>query len=188
MEHYHIRNHQLKFVTGFDFNYGPFSDFYFNLQYFGYYNPLFDANFYKDYDNGEFELNKSEGYYEEFYYRSLTDNLGLIREGFLHGIALRMEWPVLSNLLTPSIEITYSIPLLYDTDREARYGNLYFNPELDIMPLDSFHILIGADLFFSWHKLNDEYEIDEENITGTNYKNCNIYLEVRYKWGIDFKK
>ena len=176
------------YVTGFDFNYGPASEFYFNLQYFGYYNPFFDTNFYKGYDDGEFELNENEEYYEEFFYRKFTDNLALRREGFLHGISLKMEWPVLASLLTPSIEAIYSIPLIYDTDREARYGNLYINPELDIMPLDSFHILIGADLFFSWHKLENKLDVNTENITGSNYKNCNIYLEVRYKWGIDFKK
>lgn len=188
MELYNIRNHQLKYITGIDFNYGPNSDFYFNLQYFGYYNPMFYADFYKNYDDGEFELNKSESYYEKFYYRKFTDKLALIREGFLHGISLRMEWPVLNSLLTPSIETIYSIPMIYDTDREARYGNLYINPEFDIMPLDSFHIIIGADLFFSWHKIENKLDIDTENITGSNYKNNNIYLEVRYKWGIDFKK
>ncbi len=188
MDRVDIRNHQLSYVAGFDFNYGPDSDFYFNFQYFGYYNPLFYTDYYNDYDNGEFELNKSENYYNEFYYRTLTDSLALIREGLLHGVSLRMEWSILNDLLTPSFETVYSIPIIYDTNREARYGNLYFNPQIDIMPLDSFHILLGADLFFSWNKLKNKLRIDEENITGSNYINSSVYLEVRYKWGIDFKK
>ena len=188
MDKDNIRNHQLKWVTGFDFNYGPDSAFYFNIQYFGYYNPLYYYNFYNDYENGDFELDRDESYYEKFYYRRVTDTLALVTEGFLHGLSLNMEWPVLNSLLTPRIKAIYSIPLIYDTNREARYGNLYINPEIDIMPLDSFHILIGSDLFFSWHKLKDKLDINTGNLFGSNYTSSNIYLEVRYKWGIDFKK
>ena len=188
MERDDIRNHQFSWVTGFDFNYGPDSAFYFNMQYFGYFNPLYDYNFYNDYEDGDFELDKSESYYEEFYYRRITNSLAMISEGFLHGISFNMEWPVLNSLLTPKIRTIYSIPLIYDTNREARYGNLYINPEIDIMPLDSFHILIGSDLFFSWHKLENKLDIDTSNLFGSNYASSNIYIEVRYKWGIDFKK
>jgi len=188
MEYYNIRNHQFKYTLGFDFNYGPNSDFYFNFQYFGNINPFYYADFYKDYKNGDFDLNKDESYYKEFYYRKLTDPLALIREGFLQGVSLKMKWPVLSSLFTPSIDAVYTVPVIYDTNREIRYGTLYVNPEIDIMPLDSFHILVGSDLFFSWHKLDGKVSIDEENLTGFNYKNNNIYLVVKYKWGIDFKK
>jgi hypothetical protein len=188
MNYNNIRKHQFKYALGFDFNYGPDSNFYFNFQYFGNVNPFYYADFYKDYKNGDFKLNENENYYSEFYYRKTTDSLALIREGFLQGVSLKMNWPVFKSVLTPSIESVYTVPAIYNTDREARYGTLYINPEIDIMPLDSFHILIGSDLFFSWHKLDGKVSIDTEDLTGANYKNSNIYLVVKYKWGIDFRK
>lgn len=188
MQNYDIRNHQLSWTAGFDFNYGPNSDFYCNIQYFGYFNPFYDQDFYRDYDDGLPEANEVKSYYREFYYRSLTDVLGGVTEGLLNGLSIQMKWPVLKSKLVPTLELLYSIPAIYNTDREARYGNLYIKPELEINPMEAFYILIGADLFFSWHTLEGNLDIDESNITGANYENTNFFIEVRYKWGIDLLK
>ena len=183
-----IRNHQFQWITGFDFNYGPGAEFYLSFQYFGIYNPGFYYDFYNEYDDGEPEYNKDKEYYETYYYRSITDSLADIREGVLQSIVLEMKWPVINSLLTPSIAVMYTIPLIYNTNREARYGSLYLNPELDIKPIDSFHIKVGADLFYSWHKLEDKLDINYDGMIGSNYKNTSIYIEIIYKWGFDFHK
>ena len=94
-------------------------------------------------------MNKNKEYYKEYYYRTIVDLLGGVKEGLIQGVAFDMRWPVLNNKLTPSIKIVYSIPLVYDTNREARYGSLYLNPKLDIMPFETFNIIIGSELFFA---------------------------------------
>jgi hypothetical protein len=96
---------------------------------------------------------------------------------------------VLDSLLTPSIKIAYLIPLIYDYDHEIRYGSLYINPELDIMPIDSFHIKIGASLYYSWHKIKGEnVDIDYEDKIGMFYFNNNIYIAINYKWDFEWRK
>lgn len=191
MNDYKKRNHKIAFITGFDFRYGPNDDFYFNFQYFGEVNLNYDDKFYKDYPDGKPDKNKigDEKYMEEFYYRVLVNGLGGVTEGFLHGISLNMKWPVLNELLTPSITFSYILPLIYDYDEEKRYGSLYIKPELDIMPIDSFHILIGANLYFSWAQKKDEdVKLVTNDKIGTYHKDSSIYIALSYKWGIDFYK
>jgi len=188
MDKYNIRNHQLSWATGFDFNFGPDSAFYCNIQYFGSFVPFFYSNFYKDYDDGEPDINEDQEYYDIYYYRILTDNLGGVREGLINGIAVHLKWPMLNSLLTPSLKVIYTLPSLYDTDREIRFGSLYLKTQLDIMPFETFNILIGAELFFSWHILENEFDNYEEDLIGSNHKNSNVFLEVRYRWGIDVKR
>jgi len=191
MDDYKKRNHKIEFITGFDFRYGPNDDFYFNLQYFGEVNLNYDDKFYKDYPNGEPDINKTadEEYMEEFFYRAMVNKFAEINEGFLQGISLNMKWPVLNELLTPSITISYILPLIYDYDQEKRYGSLYLKPELDIMPIDSFHILIGGELYFSWaQKKDEEVKLVTDDRIGTYHKDSSVYVALSYKWGIDFYK
>ena len=100
-----------------------------------------------------------------------------------------MECPLLNSLLNPKITIVYLIPLVYDYEHEIRYGALAIRPELDIMPIDSFHIVIGADLFFSWHKVEGEnVDINYNDTFGAFHNDSNIFIEVRYKWDFTWKK
>jgi hypothetical protein len=190
MDSYKIRNHQLSWIAGLDFNYGPNDDFYFNFQYYGNFIPNYDTDFYKDYPDGLPETAKvsDQDYMEEFYYRAFTNRLGFYNEGLNQGVILAMKWPVLNNLLTPSIAVSYSLPLLYDMDYEKRFGALYLKPEIDIMPIDSFHILAGAELYFSWKEKDGEIVQDENAQTGAFHKDSNIYLALKYKWGYDLEK
>ena len=179
------------------------------MQYMGELIPFYDNSFYKDYsksdlgpfkaaigkDDVPFDTGKDEDYYEEYYYRAVLYGLGSSYEGFLQGITFNMEWPVLNDVLTPSIVVGYYLPLIYDYDREAKYGSLYINPELDISPIDSFHILFGADLFYAWHRVEDEdesgeyiFDINRDDKIGSYFDDSNIYLEIVYKWGFDFRK
>ncbi len=186
-----MRNHNLSFVAGFDFNYGPNSDFYFNMQVLGEYNPLFDKNFFKDYEDGMPDSGEidSKSYMMSYYYRAVTNEIGTIRSGVSLGLSVNFKWPVLNSLLTPSISALYAVPVDYDWEHDARYGSLFLRPELDIMPIDSFHIKIGAQLFYAWHKLEGEsIDIDYNDELGSfNYHN-NIYLTVNYKWSYSWEK
>ncbi|MBN2545846.1 MAG: hypothetical protein JXB50_08620 [Spirochaetes bacterium] len=186
-----IRNHNLSFAAGFDFNYGPNKDFYFNMQMMGEYNPLFDKNFYKDYEDGLPDSDEidNKDYMKRYYYRAITNDIGTVRSGATLGLSINFKWPVLNSLLTPSISAVYAVPVDYDWQHDARYGSMFLNPELDIMPIDSLHIKIGAHLFFAWHKLEDE-EIDidyNDEIGSFNYHN-NIYLLVNYKWSFNWER
>lgn len=191
MDDYKIRNHNLSWVAGFDFNYGPDDDFYFNLQYIQEINPFFDDRFYNDYEDGEPEAGKADSkkYMEEYYYRLLTNKLGGIDAGLIQAVSINLKWPVLNDLVTPSVAFLYSIPLIYDYNQEIRYGGIYLNPELDIIPFDSFHIIIGADLYYSWNKKSGKtVDINTQDRIGGYYFHNNIYIEVRYKWKYQFKK
>ena len=191
MDSYKKRNHKASFTVGMDFNYGPNDDFYFNFQYFGEANLGYDDKFYSDYKDGKPDSAKvnDEKYMEEFYYRAMVNRFGDVEEGFINGISLKMSWPVLDNLLTPSFTGSYILPLIYDYEVQKRYGSIYLNPELDIMPIDSFHILIGADLYFSWiQKKDKDVELCTTDRLGTYHKDSSIYLAFKYKWGMDFVK
>ncbi len=193
MDNYKKRNHNIGFVAGMDFSYGPNDDFYFNFQYFGEVNLNYDDKFYKDYKDGRPDKSKitDEKYMEEFYYRAMVNKFGGVTEGFQHGISLKMKWPLLDSLLTPSIAASYILPLVYDYEREIRYGSMYINPELDIMPVDSFHITIGADLYFSWYddmKDDGGVKMNTTDKIGTYHKDSSVYLAFKYKWGMDFTK
>lgn len=188
---YTKRNHKISYVAGMDFSYGPNDDFYFNFQYFGEVYLNYDLAFYDDYEDGMPDSSKvdDQSYMKRFYYRAMVEKLGEVNEGFLQGVSLKMKWPVLDNLLTPSLAASYILPLIYDYDEEKRYGSLYFNTELDIMPVDSFHIIVGTDLYFSWVQKKDQaVELSQTDKIGTYHKDSNIYIAMKYKWGMDFKK
>lgn len=185
-----IRNHNIYTVAGFDFNYGPYNEFYFNLQLFGKINPLFDSNFFKDYEDGKPDFDKIDDkeYMLRYYYRAITNGLGNILSTATVGAAVNFKWPLFNSTLTPMISFMYSLPIGYDYDQKIRYGNLYLNPELDIMPIDSFHIKIGANLYYAWKKEKGEnVDIDYDDDIGYFYNNNNIYLIVQYKWSLTVK-
>ncbi|MBQ3923152.1 MAG: hypothetical protein II707_07635 [Spirochaetales bacterium] len=209
MESYKIRNHSLNFTTGFDFSYGPDDAFYMNFQIVGQVNFNYDDTFYKDYpfysmfdvdDISDAKMNPadmidsmgtfaSKEEMEKFYYRVLVNKLSASTEWCNLGFALQMNWPVLDNLLKPSITASYMLPIGYDTDYQHRYGCLFVKPELDIQPFDSFHIVIGADLYFSWRKLKDkDVEMYQYDKLGMLHKDSSVYVAVKYKWGMDWSK
>lgn len=193
-----IRNHTLDWVVGFDFNYGPNSDFYFNLQYLGQFVPLYDANFSQEYvdewnpafrQSLNFNLNEDPDYYEEYSYRTLTNTLAGVSNGLYQGLLLNMEWPVNNDLVTPQIRLGYFIPLLYDTNNEKKYGSLMINPEVEIKPFDSFNIIMGARLNFAWHETKGRsVATNYSDQVGRSFDDSNIYLEVVYKWSVDIEK
>ena len=120
LDKYGIRNHLLRWCTGFDFNYGPDDDFYFNCQYTGDFIPDFDTEFYKDYEDGNPELNEDKSYYLVFYQRSIVNQLGGSYQGLTQGIVLNVSWSFLDDLLKYEIKTAYFLPLIYDYNHEKR--------------------------------------------------------------------
>ena len=188
---YRVRNHNFQWVTGFDTTLGPDDLFYINFQIMGEFIPFFDDGFYKDYEDGLPDADEAdnEKYMEEYYYRVLTDKLGSYQEGLNLGAFIKLKWKFLNELLVPEISTGYVVPLIYDYDKYDRYGALYLKPLVDIMPFDSFHITVGAELYFSW-----KYDADEKEWTSDSYKmgnyvnDSNIYLTIKYKWNYQFRK
>lgn len=190
---YKIRNDKLDWTLGTDFTFGPDGRFYTNIQYAGNWVVGFDDKFYKDYEDGLPDATKysDTDYMEEYYYRAITNKLGSHFAGLNQGLTVNMKFPFLNDMITPEITVGYMLPLLYDTSYETKYGAALIKPELDIMPFDSFHIIIGADLYYAWHKYNDKsyVEFDTETDRIGMFTNDNsVYIMAQYKWGFDLKK
>lgn len=190
---YKVRNDQLKWTLGVDLNFGPNNDFYMNLQYAGGWNIGYDDQFYSDYTDGMPNMTKigDKSYMEKFYYRAMVNKLGNQFSTLTQSVVGNWKFPVLDSLLTPQLTLAYSIPVLYDTEYDTKFGSLMISPELDIMPIDSLHIKIGANLYYAWHQLKgkDYVELDRTYdefgiFTGDN----SIYILINYKWGFDLKK
>jgi hypothetical protein len=199
MNRYDIKNHKLSWSAGFDFNFGPNQDFYFNFQTFGDFSPFYDISVdddYKDSDFGgkefPFEIGKKENYYREYYYRAMVNEVGGITEGLSVGFSTSLKFPITIQQvkLEPSLSASYIIPFLYDRSEKIRYGNLYVNPEFKFSPIDSLALSVGADLYFAWEKENDKahIQIAQKDKLGVYHYDSNIYFQINYKWGFDFYK
>jgi len=132
-----------------------------------------------------------ETYMQNYYERAMVNNVGRDTEGLLQGVTCNVKYEIADALFTPQITAVYAKPYQYDDTNETRYGSVVLNPELDIKPVDSFHILIGSDLYYSWHKLSSDDKITLDTTTDSigNYTpSNNIYLKVVYKWNADVKK
>lgn len=186
MSSYKLRNHNLSWTAGFDFNYGPDQEFYMNLQYMGSFVPEFDDSFYTDYSGGAPDSTKvaDKDYMEEFYYRALVNKIGGLSEGLLNGVVMRSEFPMNYQKIKPMLTAALFIPAIYDEEEKTRYVSLALRPEIEFKPADSFYISLGSDLYFSWMKSpdSDEVEIDTDDKIGMFHEDSHIYLKVNYAW------
>lgn len=199
MNRYDMKNHKLSWSAGFDFNYGPNQDFYMNFQTFGDFSPYYDANLDDEYDDSNlgskklpFEQGKKESYYEEYYYRSIVNELGGITEGLDIGFSTSFKFPVSIQhfKLEPSLSAAFILPFIYDKSEKIRYGNLYLKPEFSLSPFDSLTFLVGSELYFAWEKEDDEtnIKIANKDKLGIYHYDSSIYFIINYKWGFDFHK
>ena len=187
---YSIRRNRLDYTLGGDVNYGPNDTFYVNLQYIGTWIPGYDK------DAGTtnqivIPLGGTGASAREFYQRMMVNSLGLETEGLMQGVTCNMKWELADALVTPQVTTAYMMPFNYDKTEETRYGALAVNPEVDIKPVDSFHIKFGADLYYAWHKLdgNDKITLDTaSNAIGAYTPSNNVYLKVVYKWNNETKR
>jgi hypothetical protein len=181
---YAHRRSKLDYVIGADVNFGPNDSGYVNLQYIGTWIPGYDDSFYKDLAAGA--ITDPQALYE----RALVDALGLETEGLRQGATVNLKYDFGNGAVTPQITAVYTVPFLYDDTNETRYGNLAVNPEIDIMPVDSFHIDVGADLAYAWVKpAGGKVQLDTTTDQVGAYTSSNdVYLKILYKWSYDLKK
>ncbi len=193
---YELTHPQLNWVIGTDFNYGPNNEHYMNAQYLGFYTFNYDDEFYSDYSDGSPETGMGEAYYSDYYNRLLNNSSAGISEGLLQGLSLRFDWDFADSFIRPSFTAAYFFPLIYNDKimengnpvSYKRLGGMIAQASIDFMPIDSFHIVIGAELYMSLSRIDGSIEIDETDRFGSNYKYSTTYVEVSYKWGIDYKK
>ena len=92
--------------------------------------------------------------------------------------------------MVPKFTGAYSLPLYYDNSSETRYGNLLLIPEIDFMPVDSFHIQTGVILAYAWVKkaggdVTLETLVDPVGVyTPFN----NFFVSVSYTWNYEITK
>ena len=187
---YAVRESRLDYTLGFDVSYGPGETYYMNIQYIGSYIPGFDTGYGSSYPSALAVLSNlgNQAYMQEYYERTLVNALGLETEGLLQGLTLDLKWEFLDGLVTPQVTAVYTLPFLYDTTQETRFGNLGLNPEIDVKPVDSFHIKLGADLAYAWYKAGGGGSIQLDTSTdrlGIYTPYNNLYLTVLYKWNCD---
>jgi hypothetical protein len=188
---YSVRASKLEYTLGGDVNYGPNDRYYANVQYFGTWIPDFDDDFSSDYANGLPDPSKvsDAGYMREFYERSTVNGLGLATEGLLQGVSCNLKWELADSAVTPEVTAAYTMPFLYDDADVTRYGALALNPELDLKPVDSFHIKFGADLYYAWRKVDGSVRLDTAtDAIGSYTPENNVYLKVVYKWNSETKR
>jgi hypothetical protein len=190
---YSTRKPKLEYTVGGDVNYGPNDTYYANIQYIGTWIPGFDRSFLSDYSGGIPDSTKvgDKSYMQKYYERAMVNSLGLDTEGLMQGATCNLKWELSDALFTPQVTAVYTMPFLYDDTNETRYGALALNPELDFKPVDSFHIKIGSDLYYAWHKVKGESGVRLDTATnaiGAYTPSNNVYIKIVYKWNDEFKK
>jgi hypothetical protein len=186
---YSVRRNRLDYTLGGDVNYGPNDTYYVNLQYIGTWIPGYDKDFNATVDIADIYTTQSAAL--DYYQRAMVNALGLETEGLMQGVTCNMKWELANALVTPQVTTVYTMPFMYDKTDETRYGALAVNPEIDLKPVDSFHIKFGADLYYAWHKVKGDDGITLDTATnaiGAYTPSNNVYLKVEYKWNADVKK
>jgi hypothetical protein len=188
-----LRNHQLNYITGIDFNYGPGRLFYCNIQYFGTFNPLFETDpgsGYEPFTLGTTEIpfqpGEDESYYREYYEKQTVNKLGAVTEGLLQGVSVLLDYPFSIRQVDckPTLGLAWIVPVIYNYSKIERYGNLYLAPSFSITPFDGLDIELSANLYFAWSKQEGKtVSFDTTDTLGIYYEDSRITLSVRYLWG-----
>jgi hypothetical protein len=184
---YTARSPGLASVVGCDVSWGPTNAFYSNLQAVVQWYPWFDKTFGTDYPDGVPSSDRlgDPDYMTEYYYRAFTQRLGGQTEGLNVGASLALKFPFAGNVVTPTLSAAYLVPFEYDDSSVTRYGSLVLNPEVDIMPVDSWHLILGARLQYAWVKDNSEGTVSLDRTTdnvGIYTPDNQVYVMARYLW------
>lgn len=188
-----VRNNKLAWTLGFDFNFGPGDEFYMNLQYAGEWIPGFDKSTTADYSNSTSVASHltDRAYSTRMTYRQLAQTLGSDTEELLQGITTNLKFPLDESRITPTLTGAYMVPLGYDDTKATRYGAMVLNPEVDLMPADSFHILFGSQLQYAFVKTTGTSYVSLDTVNdkiGIYTIDNNVYLKVKYSWNYELKK
>ena len=157
------------YTLGGDTTWGPGGDYYVNLQYTGTWVPGYGSPKATD-------------------AKYLLYSFGGITEELLQGITWNAKWNLASGAITPSFSGAFQKPFGYDDSSKTRLGNLMLKPELDIMPIDSFHIALGSTLAYAWVKSNGNIYLDTTDSVGVYTPSNSVYLNVTYKWNYSLTK
>jgi len=175
---YSERLSRLDYTLGFDFNYGPQDDYYVNFQYTGTVIPGFDSS-------ANTDISDMQSYYQ----RMLVGFMGSEREKYLQGVTWNAHWNLANGNIVPTFTGAYSLPFDYDDSAGTRYGNLLLRPEIDIMPVDSFHITVGAILSYAWIKKDGDVSLDTtQDSLGIYTPSNHVFVSVSYKWNYETTK
>ena len=181
-----IRRNRLAWTLGMDFNWGYHNNFYTNLQYIGSWIPGYDQTTQSDYAS-PLSLTQltNEAYMQTMTYRQLTQTLGDYTETWLQGLTFKLKFPFASDTITPSVSGVFTVPFGYDSTLETRYASLAIKPELDLMPVDSFHLKVGADLAWAWVKKAGQTAVTVDTTVdriGVYTPYNDVYISIDYQW------
>jgi len=176
---YATRLSKVDYTLGVDFNFGPGDAGYANLQYTGTYVPGYDAG-------------KNVFPYSDvrFWQKNLVESTGGVSEGLRQGVTFDTRWNLADDTIIPELSGSYSVPFLYDDSAKTRYGALLLKPQVDLVPADSFHIILGATLAYAWVKDagSSSVRLDPTDNVGVYTTSNNVSLTVSYKWADQFGK
>jgi len=153
------------YTVGGDTTWGPGGDYYVNLQYTGTWVPGYGA---PDWSAAKY----------------LLYSFGGITEELLQGVTWNTKFTLGGGTVTPSFSGAYQMPFGYDSSSKTRLGNLLLKPEIDVMPVDSFHIAVGTTLAYAWVKVNDTVSLDTTDSVGVYTPSNSVYINVTYKWNL----
>jgi len=175
---YSVRKSKLEYTAGVDTNFGPNDAGYANLQYIGSWIPGYKK---------DAPATLTPDYYEW----TMVGPLGLDFEGIMQGFTCNVKYELYDAFLTPQATIAYLAPFDYGDSSYERYGSMILSPEIDVMPIDSFHIELGADLCFALRRARDSDRVTLDtgsDAVGSYTQSNNVYLKVLYKWNYELNK
>ncbi len=181
------RGNDLFYVVGTDFSFGENEQHYVNLQYVGKWVPNYYHRFYTDYENGLPDETKlsDDDYMQTYYYKALTQPLGLQNAVYLHGFSTNVKLSFFDGKLQPSFLSYVQIPQQYDDAEKKRYADMVFMPTIDYTPGNALHLIIGAYLAYAPYKNAGEEKIKYNDISTmlglANHYN-NVYFKITYSW------
>lgn len=161
-----MRNHSLSWTLGTDFYLGRDDFIHLTFQQMGTY--IFD---YKT------------SYEEKDALLLLNYALAQQSEGLRLGVMADISFSLLNDTLLLSMRGAYFLPLQYNSSSPTRYGALLFSPGIEILPIDSLSILIGAELSGAWQDGGDARLVKDELDPLEKLSRFNkIYIELVYTW------
>jgi hypothetical protein len=120
---------------------------------------------------------------QKYYERALVNNLGSQTEGLLQGLSFDLKIPTQDDFITLDLKGLGAVPSFYDKSGGTRVFSLVLTPELDIQPIDSFHIVAGCDLAYSWIRTSTQkLELYRSDSIGSYTCDNVCYISCRWTW------
>lgn len=167
-----IRNHNLEWTLGTDFNIGKNNQGHIGIQQFGKYIFNYKRNIIGSTDTED--IIEYQNYI-----------LGQETEALYLGLLTNLDWKFLDDKIIPKLNLLYSFPLLYDEATYFRPGSLGTVPSIEFAPTDALTLSVGSTLTFAWiEQENGDIVLDEHHSFGQAANNNKVFLELRYKWAV----